>query len=62
MSASDDLRKYQLECLRQEADCKYLAEEAETPDLRAHFLRMSEMWNERAMTGPEPESCLGLSH
>ena len=62
MSTSDELRKYQLECLRQAADCKYLSEEAETEALRAHFLKMSEMWNERATGGPEPESSVDFFH
>ena len=61
MSTSDDLRKHQLECLRLAADCTYLADEADTPELRSHFLRMAENWTvlaggdlEAGLSGSEP--------
>ena len=48
MSTSDDLRKHQLECLRLAAECTNLADEADTPELRAHLLRMAEIWSDQA--------------
>jgi hypothetical protein len=61
LSTSDDLRKNQLECLRLAADCTFLAGEADTPELRSHFLRMAEKWSDLAgrdleagLSGSEP--------
>ena len=54
MSTSDDLRKHQLECLRLAAECTNVADEADTPELRAHFLRMAEIWSDRASETPGP--------
>ncbi|MEO6945835.1 MAG: hypothetical protein ABI150_04425 [Nitrobacter sp.] len=54
MSTSDDLRKHQLECLRLAAECTNLADEADTLELRAHFLRMAEIWSDPASKNPGP--------
>jgi hypothetical protein len=59
MSVSNNLLKYDLECLRLAAECRQLASDITDPDLHSHFLRMAEVWTNltnRAFsgdTGPE---------
>lgn len=49
MSESDRVQKDALTCLRLAAECRGLATVAPTPDLRAHFLRMANMWAKLAL-------------
>lgn len=51
MSTLEDLRKYQLECLRLATDCRNLAENVKSAELRSHFLQMAEDWTARAAEG-----------
>jgi Zn-dependent protease len=37
---------YTLLCLRVAAECRKIAEDVPTPELRAHFLNMAGMWTE----------------
>ena len=46
MSESNRVKKYTLLCLRVAAECRKLAEDVPTPELRAHFLNMAGMWTE----------------
>ena len=48
MSASNYVQKYALMCLRLAAECRNLAAGVPTPSLRAHFLRMANVWAELA--------------
>jgi hypothetical protein len=43
---------YAQTCLRMAAECRVFAAEAPTPELRAHFLRMTGMWEQFAVDGP----------
>ena len=43
------IRKYALMCMRFAAECEGLAADVPEPDLRAHFLRMANMWTELAI-------------
>ena len=52
MSASDNLRKHALECLRLAADCMQLVADLQSPTLQRHFLRMAREWTTRAERGP----------
>lgn len=42
-----DSRKHALECLRLAAECRNLAADFSSPQLKAHFLRMAAEWEER---------------
>jgi hypothetical protein len=44
VSASDNLRKRELECLRLASDCMQLAASVESPILQQRFLRMATVW------------------
>jgi hypothetical protein len=41
VSESNRVKKYTLLCLRVAAECRKLAEDVPTPELRAHFLNMA---------------------
>jgi hypothetical protein len=41
-------QKHALMCLRLAAECRKLAADVPTSELRAHFLRMASMWAELA--------------
>ena len=41
MSASANLRKQELECLRLEAECLQLADAVHSPSLKLHFIGMA---------------------
>ena len=47
-----DFLIYAQTCLRIAAECRVFAAEAPTPELRAHFLRMTGMWEQFAVDGP----------
>jgi hypothetical protein len=49
---SDRVHKYSLECLRLAAECKNLAQGVPVPAVKAHYLRMAEMWLELAVSPP----------
>lgn len=49
-------RKYALECLRLEADCRQLAQEAHTSSLQSHFLAMAIFWSELAVQEPSEDT------
>ena len=51
----DDLRKYQLECLRLAADCRNIAIETWSPALRSHYLAMAEFWSVHADQQLDPK-------
>jgi hypothetical protein len=53
VSASANLRKLELECLRLEADCRELAGAVESPALKSHFLQMAKKWSVMAAGGLE---------
>ena len=53
MSASANLRKLELECLRLEADCLQLAGAVDSPALKSHFLRLAKKWSTQAAGGLE---------
>ena len=48
---SDDAGGFELACMRLAADCLQLANQVANPDLRRHFLRMSEEWTTQAEQG-----------
>lgn len=48
MSESKQSHKQSLECLRLVSDCLQLAEDVHDPDLKSHFLRMAQIWSDRA--------------
>jgi hypothetical protein len=45
-------RKYALECLRLESECKQLAVQTPNADLQSHFVRMAGVWSALAENGP----------
>ena len=49
MSESDH-QKYMLTCQRFAGECRVLAADTPSTDLREHFLRMAGMWDELADT------------
>lgn len=56
MSESDYLRRHALECMRLASDCRQLAADAHSPELRSHFLRMATVWTTRAKRGPSADT------
>jgi hypothetical protein len=52
VSASDNLRKHALECMRLAADCMQLAGDVHSPALQRHFLQMAREWAARAEWDP----------
>jgi len=52
MSKSKQLNTHSLECLRLEADCRELAWNAPSPNLKLHFVRMAKTWSALAVTEP----------
>ncbi len=52
MSDSENDRKRELECLRLASDLIQLATETPNPDLKAHCLRMADIWIDQAEQGP----------
>ena len=52
MSASDNLRKHALECMRLAADCMQLAGDVHSPALQRHFLQVAREWSTRAESAP----------
>ena len=48
MSESNRVQKYTLLCLRVAAECRSLAEDVPTSELRARFLHMAGIWAELA--------------
>jgi hypothetical protein len=52
MSASNDDRKRELECLRLASDLMQLASDTPNPYLKAHCLRMAKIWCSEAEKNP----------
>jgi hypothetical protein len=52
----EQLRKFDLECLRLEADCMQLAGDVPDPSSQSHFLRMARVWFAMAVSGPTPNA------
>jgi hypothetical protein len=52
VSESNRVQKYTLLCLRVAAECRNLAEDVPTPELRARFLHMADTWTELADQHP----------
>jgi hypothetical protein len=52
VSASDNLRKHALECMRLAADCMQLAGDVRSPALQRYFLQMAREWSTRAEWDP----------
>ena len=52
MSDSENDRKRELECLRLASDLTRLATETLNPELKAHCLRMANLWTDQAEYGP----------
>jgi hypothetical protein len=48
VSESNRVQKYTLLCLRMAAECRNLAEDVPTSELRARFLHMAGTWTELA--------------
>jgi hypothetical protein len=48
---SDASRKYALECLRFESECRQLAVQAENANQQSHFVRMAGAWSAVAENG-----------
>ncbi len=46
MSALDNFLKHKIMCMRLAAECRGLAADAADPDLKAHFLRLDNSWEE----------------
>ena len=55
MSAQEYALKYQLACLRLEAECKQLARDVASASLRTHFAAMARTWRVAAERGPDAE-------
>ena len=47
--SESDREKYVLACLRFAGECRNLAANASSADLRDHFVRMAHMWDELAV-------------
>jgi hypothetical protein len=52
MSASNDDRKRELECLRLASDLMQLASDTSNPHLKAHCHRMAKLWSDEAEKKP----------
>jgi hypothetical protein len=52
VSDSNNEQKRALECLRLASDLMQLSRETLSPDLKAHCLRMADVWTDRAAPGP----------
>jgi hypothetical protein len=52
VSESNRVQKYTLLCLRMAAECRNLAEDVPTPELRGRFLHMAGTWTELADQPP----------
>jgi hypothetical protein len=52
MSASNDDRKRELECLRLASDLTQLASDTSNPQLKAHCLRMAKLWSDAGEKKP----------
>jgi hypothetical protein len=50
-----------LECLRFEADCRQLANNARSPDLQSHYFFMADVWSALAVSGPDSHTSVGIS-
>jgi hypothetical protein len=61
MSKSNQSNTHSLECLRFETDCRELAKNVASPDLQSHYLRMAEVWLDRALSGPDSDMGEGIS-
>ena len=48
MSELDSFLKHKIMCMRLAAECRGLAADAPEPDLKAHFLRLANSWEEIA--------------
>ena len=55
VSDSNDLRKYELECLRLASDCMQLACDVPNPALQSHFVRMARDVQILAEQGPSAD-------
>lgn len=51
--APADPRKWELECLRLELDCRQLADASASASLRSHFMKMAGNWSALAAWGLE---------
>jgi hypothetical protein len=52
VSDSENDNKRELECLRLASDLMQLSRETLNPNLKAHCLRMAEVWTDQAALGP----------
>ena len=52
MSYSENDRQRELECLRLASDLTRLATETLNPEVKAHCLRMANLWTDQAEYGP----------
>ena len=59
MSESENQRKLELECMRLASDLMELASDTLNPHLKAHCIRMAELWSDRA--DQEPTEIIPLS-
>ena len=48
MSELDSFLKHKIMCMRLAAECRGLAADAPEPDLKVHFLRLANSWEEIA--------------
>ena len=58
VSAQEHVLKYQLACLRLEAECMQLVGDVASAPLRSHFLGMARRWRAAADSGPGVEASL----
>jgi CheY-like chemotaxis protein len=61
MSELNQRDMHSLECLRLETDCRELAKNIRSPDLRSQLLRMAKIWSDLAVSGPSAPSSEGIS-
>jgi len=64
VSDSNDEQKRALECLRLASDLMQLSRETLNLDLKAHCLRMADVWTDQAALGPtdDPAPLIHLVH
>jgi hypothetical protein len=62
MSDSEYDRKRELECLRLASDLTQLATGTPNRDLKAHCLRMAQIWTDQAEQGPIGVPLQGVSY
>jgi hypothetical protein len=62
VSDSNHEQERALECLRLASDLTQLSRETLNPDLKAHCVRMADVWTDQAALGPTPVSPTHLVH